>query len=613
MQKVRKRNGKTVDYEPQKISECIKKANRDSKDVRMNNTEIGNIVSQVEKELEDTKIPSVEHIQDVVENVLMKTDHVHTAKSYIVYRAEHAKIRDTHEDLMKQMMEVTFKSGEDSDYKRSNANIQSDSVMGTMLIYGTTVSNYFSDNYVIPKKFIDAHRAGLIHIHDKDFSNITFNCLQMDLEKLFKGGFSTGHGHLREPNSIRSYAALACIAIQSSQNDQFGGQSIAQFDRAMSDGVRKTFKKELFSAVRELLMFAHCNEDSQQNFINAMKELNLVSYKNTENMTGLIGSLSKCFEHVIEEDFIKDIITSAYKIACKRTEKETAQAMEAVIHNFNTLHSRSGAQVPFSSLNFGTDTTEEGRLVTEKLLLAQEAGLGNGETSIFPITIFRLKEGINYNPEDKNYDLFKLACRVSAKRLYPNFESQDATFNLKYYDPNDYRTEIATMGCRTRTVSNVNGPNIVTSRGNFSFTTINLPKIAIESNRDVKKFFKSLDKTMKLCKEQLLWRLDLVGKRHAYNFPFLMGQHLWLDSEKLKPTDEIREVLKHASISIGFCGLAEALVSLIGHHHGENEEAQKLGLKIIGHMREVCDKFADETHLNFTLFGSPKHKWALVA
>ena len=613
MQKVRKRNGKTVNYEPQKIAECIKKANNDSKDVRMNNTEIGNIVAQVEKELEDTKIPSVEHIQDVVENVLMKTDHVHTAKSYIVYRAEHAKIRDTHEDLMKQMMEVTFQSGEDSDYKRSNANIQSDSVMGTMLIYGTTVSNYFSDNYVIPKKFIDAHRAGLIHIHDKDFSNLTFNCLQLDLEKLFKGGFSTGHGHLREPNSIRSYAALACIAIQSSQNDQFGGQSIAQFDRTMAIGVRKTFKKELFFAVKELLMCNNFIEGAQENFVNAMKELNLVSYKNDENMTGLIGSLSKYFEHVLEEDFIKIIVTNAYKIACKRTEKETAQAMEAVIHNFNTLHSRSGAQVPFSSLNFGTDTTEEGRLVTEKLLLAQESGLGNGETSIFPITIFRLKEGINYNPEDKNYDLFKLACRVSAKRLYPNFESQDATFNLKYYDPNDYRTEIATMGCRTRTVSNLNGPEIVTSRGNFSFTTINLPKIAIESNRDIKKFFKSLDKTMKLCKEQLLWRLDVVGKRHVYNFPFLMGQHLWLDSEKLKPNDEIREVLKHASISIGFCGLAETLVSLIGHHHGENAEAQKLGLKIIGHMREVCDKFADETHLNFTLFGSPKHKWALVA
>lgn len=387
-------------------------------------------------------------------------------------------------------------------------------------------------------------------------------------------------------------------------------QSIAQFDRTMAIGVRKTFKKEFKMALEELLEYNDCHHEFQQEIIDFVFKHDVPTYKNKVNLLTLSQEVEKRFGYKLKKINIKHMFTKIYQTACKRTEKETAQAMEAVIHNFNTLHSRSGAQVPFSSLNFGTDTTEEGRLVTEKLLLAQEAGLGNGETSIFPITIFRLKEGINYNPEDKNYDLFKLACRVSAKRLYPNFESQDATFNLKYYDPNDYRTEIATMGCRTRTVSNVNGPNIVTSRGNFSFTTINLPKIAIESNREVKKFFKSLDKTMKLCKEQLLWRLDLVGKRHAYNFPFLMGQHLWLDSEKLKPTDEIREVLKHASISIGFCGLAEALVSLIGHHHGENEEAQKLGLKIIGHMREVCDKFADETHLNFTLFGSPAESTA---
>src|SRR5574344_2230734 len=274
---------------------------------------------------------------------------------------------------------------------------------------------------------------------------LTHNCCQIDFMKLLHGGFSTGHGHIREPNSIRSYAALACIALQSNQNDMFGGQSIAQFDRTMALGVKKTFVKELFLAVKELLMFKDFNEDSQQNFVNAMKELNLVSYKNTKNMTELINKLSKKFEHLLKKDFVKDIITKAYKIACERTERETHQAMEAVIHNLNSMQSRAGSQTPFSSLNFGTDTSPEGRLVVEQLLLAQEAGLGNGETSVFPITIFRLKKGINYDETDPNYDLFKLAMRVSAKRLFPNFENQDAPYNLQYYDPNDYRTEISTI------------------------------------------------------------------------------------------------------------------------------------------------------------------------
>lgn len=268
------------------------------------------------------------------------------------------------------------------------------------------------------------------------------------------------------------------------------------------------------------------------------------------------------------------------------------------------------SQVPFSSLNFGTDTSPEGRLAIRDILLAQEDGLGHHETALFPITIFRLKEGISYNPEDPNYDLFKLACRVSAKRLFPNFSNQDAPYNMQYYDPNDYRTEIAHMGCRTRVLSNVNGENITTGRGNFAFTTINLPQIALEAHGDIKKFYRHLDKLMNLCKEQLLWRFELIGKRHVYNIPFIYTENIWYKSEGCKPSDTIREMLKQASLSIGFVGLAECLVALIGKHHGESDEAQELGLQIIGHMREMTDKYTDETHLNFSLFATPAESTA---
>lgn len=431
------------------------------------------------------------------------------------------------------------------------------------------------------------------------------------MQKVFKDGFKVGNAFIREPNSIRSAAALACIVIQSSQNDFFGGQSIQDFDRAMAIGVRRTFRKEYISALRETLDYNDIENIDEiiENVTNAEKngEVRIPTYLNSDK----IDELTLYVANFIKDSVIAEkCVSKAYKIACKRTEKETYQAMEAVIFNLNSMHSRAGSQVPFSSLNFGLDTTPEGRLAMEKLLLAQEAGLGNGETSIFPITIFRLKEGISYNADDPNYDLFKLACRVSAKRLYPSFENQDAPYNMKYYDPNDYRTEIATMGCRTKTQMNRHGEPITAGRGNFAFNTINLPLLAVEANRDIKAFYKSLDKMMKLCRDNLLWRFDQISKRHAYNFPFALGEHLYYTSEMLKPDDEIGEVLKQASISIGFCGLAEALVALIGTHHGESEEARKLGFEIITHMREMCDKFANETDLNFSLFATPAESTA---
>ena len=312
---------------------------------------------------------------------------------------------------------------------------------------------------------------------------------------------------------------------------------------------------------------------------------------------------------------LKEIITKAYDKALTKTDRITYQAMEAFIHNLNTMHSRAGAQVPFSSVNFGTDTSPEGRMVIKNFLLATDAGLGNGETPIFPISIFKLKEGVSYNEGDPNYDLFKLACKVSAKRLFPNFSFIDSPYNLKYYKKGDPKTEVGYMGCRTRVLGNIVDPTkeITPGRGNLSFTTVNLPRIGIKhgiadgsrDKADMKAFYQELDEVMDLCKGQLLQRFDLQCSKSKNNFKFLLGAGVWLDSEKLEPGQKLRKVLKHGTLSIGFIGLAECLKALIGEHQGESDEAQKLGLEIIGHMRKKCDEYMSEMHLNFSLLATP--------
>ena len=281
--------------------------------------------------------------------------------------------------------------------------------------------------------------------------------------------------------------------------------------------------------------------------------------------------------------------------------------MEALVHNLNTMNSRAGAQIPFSSINYGTDTSPEGRMVIKNVLLATEAGLGNGETPIFPIHIFKVKDGLNYNEGDPNYDLFKLACRVSAKRLFPNFSFIDAPYNLQYYKPGDYNTEIAYMGCRTRVIGNVYDPTreIVTGRGNLSFTSINLPRLGILAGGDIVKFFEMLEDRMNLVVDQLLYRFKIQSQKKVKNYPFLMGQGIWIDSEKLNPNDTIGEVLKHGTLSVGVIGLAECLKALIGVHHGESKEAQELGLRIIGRMRARMDEESKKTGLNFSLLATP--------
>lgn len=459
---------------------------------------------------------------------------------------------------------ITVLQAKDSDLNRDNANINGDTPMGAMLQYGANTAKEYNLDYLIKPEIAKLHREGWIHIHDLDFYAWTTTCTQIELRKLFKGGFDTGHGHLREPKSIGSYAALAAIAIQSNQNDQHGGQSVVDFDYAMADGVRCTYEKYL---------------------------------KEANDICNDLGS----------ED-----ATWVQSYAYLKTERDTYQAMEGFIHNLNTMHSRAGAQVPFSSINYGTDTSWEGRLAVEQLLLATEAGLGQGETPIFPIQIFRVKEGVNYNPADPNYDLFKLTIKVSAKRLFPNFAFIDAPFNLQYYKPGHPETEVAYMGCRTRVMGNVYDPTreVAPGRGNLSFTSINLPRLGIEAKGDVSKFFEMLDDMLDLTMEQLLDRYKVQASRLVRNFPFLMGEGVWMDSDKLGPDDEVGEVLKHGTLSIGFCGLAECLVALTGHHHGEDRDAQELGLNIVRKIRAYCDLKSKELGMNVTCLATPAESLA---
>ena len=507
--------------------------------------------------------------------------------------------------FLKTIEGLGLKSSGEEDLKRENANVDGDTAMGTMLQYGSTISKEFAKSYLMKKKFADAHEDGDIHIHDMDFMPMgTTTCMQIDLEKLFKNGFSTGHGHLRAPNDIMSYTALAAIAIQSNQNDQHGGQSVPAFDYYMAPGVLKTFKKQFKQTLADLLDYTEYGKFISFNTM----------IKDIDKLQSIQFDITEFDKYAKDSDNIKKLFTMAYEKAVKKTNRITYQAMEAFVHNLNTMHSRAGAQVPFSSINFGTDTSVEGRMVIENYLKAVDAGLGHSETPIFPISIFKVKEGVNYNPEDPNYDLFKLSCKVSAKRLFPNFSFIDAPFNLEYYKPGDYRTEVGYMGCRTRVMANVVDPDkaITPGRGNLSFTSINLPRLGIKhgmvngnEKADIDGFFKELEELLDLVKDQLLERFDIQCSKHVYNFPFLLGQGVWIDSDKLKPGDRLRRVLKHGTLSIGFIGLAECLKALTGKHHGESEESQELGLKIIGFMRKKCDEYSKQYNLNFTCLATP--------
>ena len=607
-----KRSGQRVAFNPTKVAIAVKKGfdsvyeEYDEKNV---NKVKEKVLDYIEKEYKDRKTIGVEDVQDVIEKVLQKMKYDEVYESYKNYRERRAASREAFVEkqqhkFVKAIESLGLKSAAEENAKRENANVDGDGPMGTMLHFGSTVSKEFAKAYLMDAKYARAHDEGAIHIHDLDFWAMgTTTCTQIDLNKLFKNGFSTGHGYLRTPNSIASYSALAAIAIQSNQNEQHGGQSIPAFDYYMAPGVLKTFKKEFKQELYELLDFEGFKE-----LVNFDKIVEVV-----DKLDSIEVDLSVFSDFTSKSRKIEEIFETACQNAFNKTDRATFQAMEAFIHNLNTMHSRAGAQVPFSSVNFGTDTSPEGRMVIRNYLLATEEGLGHGETPIFPISIFKVKEGINYNKEDPSYDLFRLACRVSAKRLFPNFSFLDASFNKAFLVPGDYTTEVGYMGCRTRVLANVCGPSVTPGRGNLSFTSINLPRLGIKygialgerDKADMKGFYQELDDMMDLVKGQLLQRFECQCSKSKANFKFLLGSHVWLNSENLGPRTKIRTVLKHGTLSIGFIGLAETLKALIGEHHGESEKAQKLGLEIIKHMREKCDQYTQEYNLNFTCLATP--------
>ncbi len=626
---VRKRDGREMPFNMDKIARAIEKALRASgelnKDIQEESKQLSlldpvsnalerhalDVATGVVEDLESQGIerPQIEQIQDSIEKILGEKGLHETAKSFILYRAERTRVRELNTRLMRTLHDITFSDAAKSDLKRENANIDGDTAMGTMLKYGSESAKHFYTSMMLKPEHSRAHQDGDIHIHDLDFYSLTMTCCQIDLKKLFKNGFNTGHGHLREPKDIRSYAALAAIAIQSNQNDQHGGQSIPNFDYAMADGVRITYRKSYLSNIVKALSLL--SDKAEEEILPVVKklhaqmaELNMFPtlQPNKEFQEAEARELSKVYD--------AGVVASAQKFAehdaYNETDKATFQAMEAFVHNLNSMHSRAGAQTPFSSINYGMCTEPEARMVMRNLLLTTEEGLGGGETAIFPIQIFRLKNGINLHEGEPNYDLFKLAIRVSAKRLFPNFSFQDAPYNLQYYKPGHPETEIAYMGCRTRVIGNIvdKDREITFGRGNLSFTSINLPRIAIKmKSKDL--FMKELDRMMELVRDQLLERLEVQSRKRVKNFPFLMGQGVWIDSDKLSWDDEVREVLKHGTLSIGFIGLAETLVALTGKHHGESEESQKLGQEIIGRMRKFCDDESKRLNLNFSLLATP--------
>ena len=609
---IKKRDGRVVPFDSAKIDQAIARAFAASGSQKGEDTarELTRLVMEdLDKNENISATPGVEEVQDAVERILIEKGFVRTAKAYILYRAERSRVRQMNTRLMKTYEDITFKSASDSDMKRENANINGDSAMGSMLKFGSEGAKQFYEMYVLNPRHSEAHQNGDIHIHDMDFLTLTTTCCQIDLLELFKDGFSTGHGVLREPMDIASYSALCCIAIQANQNDQHGGQSVVNFDYGMAPGVKKTYRKRFRDNMIRLLEAEFDTQNAEELARGMLKEVEAETglYPEMAEREAFTEALAARLRALISKEDAAKLLKNTRKFSDREIIKATYQAMEALVHNLNTMNSRAGAQVPFSSINYGTDTSPEGRLVIEQLLLATEAGLGRGETPIFPIQIFRVKEGVNSSPQDPNYDLFRLAIRCSAKRLFPNFSFLDAPYNLKYYKPGHPETEVGYMGCRTRVMANAHDTDreVAPRRGNLSFTSINLPRIAIEAKGDVDWFFEELERRMDLVYDQLNERFEIIARKKVYNFPFLMGQHVWIDSEKLKWDDEVREVLKHGTLSVGFIGLAETLVALRGKHHGESQESQNLGLEIISFMRGYLDRKTQETGMNYTLIGTP--------
>lgn len=524
---------------------------------------------------------SVEEIQNLVEESLMASKYKDVARAYICYRNERNKARHRESD----QIILSIIAAEKNDITRENANMNVDTPAGMVMKIASERSKELVDDYLLSEEAKKAVADNILHIHDKDYlPTRSLTCIQHPVDKILSGGFQAGHGESRPAKRIETASILSCISMESVQNVMHGGQAIPAFDFYMAPYVRVTFKEEL-------------------------KKLEMVNEVD----------LSEAYDAPYDDFIIKplDGMKSWERMvqhAMNETVRRVHQSMEAFVHNLNTIHSRGGNQVVFSSVNYGTDTSAEGRCVIRELLLTTEKGIGNGSTAIFPIQIWKKKRGVSYLPGDPNYDLYKLACRVTAKRFFPNFVNLDAPFNQhekwRADDPKRYMYEVATMGCRTRVFENRHGEKTSVGRGNLSFSTINLPGIALsvqhieDKNERTMAFFEKLIDAMNVAARQLLDRYEFQCTAQAKQFPLLM-QGLWIGSEALGPNDEVRSVLKHGTLGIGFIGLAECLVALIGQHHGESVAAQELGLRIVGTMRNCVQAFSDNYDMNFSVLATP--------
>lgn len=582
--KVIKRNGNVVDFNEEKIRNAITKGFLDYGEItEEKKIFIKDVIKDIQTEAQKyTDGIEVEEIQDIIVAKMRKAGFRKVAKGYQEYREKRAKARELSNVL-------NILSNEATEEKNDNANVNGYTPSGRHLHISEDVIKSYMKNYFFSKDVTEAINAGIIYPHDLGWGTTTMTCVQIDLPKLFKDGFSTGHGYLREPSNIKTAFLQSAIAIQSNQNDMWGGQSIPNYDYALAPYVLKTFKKHLKK---------------------------LLAYEDAKKYESASITLESLLKQVDEIKSIEDVIPG-YEYICKTayayTQEDTFQGAESLVHNLNSMASRAGSQVPFSSLNFGIDTSPEGRMVSEYLLKAQMAGLGKHETPIFPILIYTLKKGVNFEKGDPNYDIFRLAMECSSKRLFPTYAFVDASFNLPYYERDPYYGIINTMGCRTRVMANVNGREGAFGRGNISFTSINLPLLALKAKGNVDKFFKELDYALEIADKELLERYEGQCQNRKYNFPSLMEQGIWLGSDDLAPTDEIRDVVKQGTLSIGFVGLAECLIALTGKHHGESQESDELGYSIIKYIRDYCDKRVKETHLNFSCLGTPAETYCKTA
>ena len=573
-----KRDGRIVEFEPERVTNAICKA---MNECEVNTSMASTITEQILEQMKDKDTWSVDAIQNLVENQLMASNMPDVARAYIIYRNK----RDIVRNGKSNAIIADIIAAKKNDITRENANMNADTPAGMMMKIASERSKEFTDGFLLSERASQLVSDGILHIHDKDYyPSKSLTCVQSPVDKLLSDGFLAGHGESRPAKRIETASILTCISMETTQNEQHGGQSIPAFDFYLAPFVRKTYIEEV------------------------------------EKLEAVIGDdYSRIKNEPVDEyEFVPlDKLYGLPRVkqqAINMTVNRVHQSMEAFIHNMNTIHSRGGNQVVFSSINYGTDTSAEGRCIIRELLRSTYKGVGNGSTAIFPIQIWKKKRGVNYLPEDPNYDLYKLACEVTAKRFFPNFLNLDATFNQneewKADDPKRYMHEVATMGCRTRVYENRFGKKQSVGRGNLSFSTINLPGIALsvkdETTSEIRfaKFLDKLDEAIEITGQQLYERYEFQCTAMAKQFPLLMSG-MWLDSENLKPGEEVRPVLKHGTLGVGFIGLAECLIALFGQHHGESEQMQTLGLYIISYMRDKVNLLSEKYNLNYSVLATP--------